>query len=99
MGFCHDQVQRGRSDGESKRAAVASAEKLLRTKTKELAKTKLEVEQLSEELTSLTEQFQEKTSNQKRLKKKALKPWKRAYLQLKSFWKAWSLNASDGQKK
>ena len=54
-----------------KRAAVASAEKLLRTKTKELAKTKLEVEQLSEELTSLTEQFQEKTSNQKRLKESA----------------------------
>ena len=54
-----------------KRAAVASAEKLLRTKTKELAKTKLEVEQLSVELASLTEQFQEKTSNQKKLKERA----------------------------
>ena len=56
-----------------KRAAVASAEKLLRTKTKELAKTKLEVEQLTEELASLTEQFQEKTSNQIRLKERAEK--------------------------
>jgi len=54
-----------------KRAAVAFAEKLLRTKTKELAKTKLEVEQLSVELASLTEQFQEKTSNQKKLKERA----------------------------
>jgi len=54
-----------------KRAAVSSAEKLLRTKTNELAKTKIEVQQLSEELASLTEQFEEKTSNQKKLKERA----------------------------
>jgi dynein heavy chain len=54
-----------------KRAAVAQAEKTLRSSEKELAKTKKEVEDLNSQLEELRTTFSEKTAEQKQLKDQA----------------------------